>query len=169
MSNPKDLTSFPYSNARPFTPTIAYYIHNRQKHYKLWSTSQPTFSPSLNPTSPHFSRARVLGRAKTLHISADAPPAIYDLHKENLFGTRLIVKDGTGTDVAEWQSPVVSYGKTAFSFPQNSEHSTEGFVIKTVELGRRAEVCWISILFCEICVLGPISLKSFVKDSITYI
>jgi hypothetical protein len=76
MSNPKDLASLPYSTAHPFIPTLAYYIYSSKKHYKsVVNLTNHLLPLSESDVSPFLS-GEVLERAKTLHISADAPPIL---------------------------------------------------------------------------------------------
>src|SRR4051794_24642039 len=136
----KDHADLPISTTHPFKPTLAFYLHtSKSTRAVLDLTPQllPVHPSSLTPFLSHD----IIDRAKTLHISSDAPAPIFTLHKENLLGTHLIVKDGEGVQVGEWRSPVLNYGTTTIKFPASSEHSETDIQVKPVGVFRRAEVC----------------------------
>ena len=86
---------------------------------------------------------------KHANTSSSPPKPLYSLKKENILGSKISVKDGEGTNVAEWSNPITSLGKNKFTFLAESPHSSHDIEIKSLGVGRRAE--------------------SFVVDSVLYI
>ncbi|KAH7327463.1 hypothetical protein BKA65DRAFT_510647 [Rhexocercosporidium sp. MPI-PUGE-AT-0058] len=89
----------------PQTPTHAYLITHTQKAAKkdteihdLSAQISAVYSAS---TGPSLSDA-------TSQVALNLTLPIYTLHKDNLLGTHFTLRDGEGTQVAEWRNPIAS-------------------------------------------------------------
>jgi hypothetical protein len=81
--------------------------------------------------------------------SLPSPPAFTLTQAHWYSNSRLTVTDTTGAQLAEWHSPILSYGVTRIKFPKESPHCSHGLEVKPLSVARRAQ--------------------SFVKDSSTYV
>jgi hypothetical protein len=107
-ANPTTATPHPttrHPHTLPQTPTHAYLITHTQKAAKkdteihdLSSQISAVYSASAGPS---------LSDA-TSQVASNPTPPVYTLHKDNLLGTHFTLRDGEGTEVAEWKNPVAS-------------------------------------------------------------
>ncbi|CZR56410.1 uncharacterized protein PAC_06298 [Phialocephala subalpina] len=139
-AHPLKPENIPLSMDSELSPTRAFYLlHHKHDTSILDLTSDlvklfsPTASPSLN-----------LVAAKNLATFASSetpyPPILYTLHKENLFGTHLRVRDVDQKEVAEWKSPIISLhmGQTTIKFLHPERH--QDAVVPVIEAERVEEM-----------------------------
>ncbi|KAF8848526.1 hypothetical protein BDZ45DRAFT_681159 [Acephala macrosclerotiorum] len=123
-AHPLKPENIPISVDSELSPTRAFYLlHHKHETSILDLTSDlvKLFTPAATPILN-------LVAAKNLATSASSetpyPPVLYTLHKQNLFGTHLKVKDVDQKEVAEWKSPIISLhmGRTTITFLHPDRH-----------------------------------------------
>jgi hypothetical protein len=127
--------AIPLDLSSSLTPTRALFITHSNHQILLILDLTPSLTSIYTPEGLSLDVAANLATATPL------PPVIYKLKKENLLGTHLSVRDGEGKEVAEWESPILSFhmGRTTVKF-LDGEAEGETLEIQPTGFGRRSQV-----------------------------
>jgi len=168
--------AIPVSTEWEFSPSRAFYLKH-QKHDAsivdltpdLAKVFESTLTPSLNLTAAQDLLIPALNKTST-------PQVIYTIHKENLLGTHMVVKDAEKKEVAEWKIPILTLhmGRTTITFLHPERHQeappAAGGVQRVEDVtgteGRKEEAETLQVT--PTGVLGK-KAEEFTKDGIRYI
>ena len=127
-------------------PTHALFLtHNKDSIFILDLTNSLSslyFPPKTDGEGKDFALA--LSVATTVASSTPAPATVWTVKRENLVGTRFVVKDGEGKEVAEWKCPILSLhmGRATVKFLSGAGAGEEKSVVdvESTGFGRKSEV-----------------------------
>lgn len=138
MASNSSILNIPIDGAITLRPTKILYIVPQSG----WARDTTILDLTSQLHSSYHDKITSELKASAKRLANSSPPTepIFTLTRAHWYSSsRITVTDAAGVQLAEWYSPLMGYGVTHISFPQDSPHCSHALEVKPLSVARRAQ------------------------------